>query len=264
MPTKRTKKDALAREERFCVEYATNGGNGTKAAEDAGYSAKSRPALATCASKLLRKGNVQDRLNELRLSFQKLTEVKVETLARELLASIHFDPTGMVEHRKFTQKEIDRLVAEMREEDQYQRRLKRRIVAKHNSAKKAGEKPDTIEEEPDTIEEEPEEDFERRVTLYRRRLEREETRFRLRPEKHWPKEALKHVAISVKPGRYGDSFQVRTTANRTQAIHTLALLCGFIVNKNDNRDLTLEEILDEIHKGVPPEKETGKTPAKKR
>ena len=52
------------RQEKFCLEYARSG-NATEAYKKAGYSQSTMGSMAACASKLLKKSNVQARLAEL-------------------------------------------------------------------------------------------------------------------------------------------------------------------------------------------------------
>lgn len=54
------------RQERFCIEYVLNKGNGTEAARRAGYSDSSEDVLASAAYETLRNPRVITRINELR------------------------------------------------------------------------------------------------------------------------------------------------------------------------------------------------------
>lgn len=54
------------KQERFCQEYVTNGGNGSKAVRDAGYAAEDSNSQCVEAFRLLRNANIIARIAELR------------------------------------------------------------------------------------------------------------------------------------------------------------------------------------------------------
>lgn len=75
-------KKLTEKEERFCLKYFETG-NGTRSVLDAGYK-QSEMAAATTASRLLKKANIQARLNELRKKQEKRTEITTDYVLSNL------------------------------------------------------------------------------------------------------------------------------------------------------------------------------------
>ena len=70
------------RQERFCIEYAKNGGNGTQAARAAGYSTTTEGTLATQAHRLLKRAKIKNRIAELMTPLEDEAEAAIRELLR--------------------------------------------------------------------------------------------------------------------------------------------------------------------------------------
>ena len=82
------------KQERFCIEYVLNKGNGKDAAERAGYSTASQESLAVEASRLLRNVNVISKIAELREQTGIKTGVNIEWLTSVLVSAIETSLTN--------------------------------------------------------------------------------------------------------------------------------------------------------------------------
>ena len=77
------------RQENFCLEYAKSG-NATQAYMAAGYSCKDAKSAAVTASRMLRKVNVRQRIEELRAQIKSEKILSIEQ-RKEILTSIASD-----------------------------------------------------------------------------------------------------------------------------------------------------------------------------
>jgi hypothetical protein len=83
-------------EERFCLKYFENGGNGTRAVLDAGYK-QTEHAAATTANRLLKKAEIDARLAELRAAQQQRVENNADDIIRELKRMGYSDLRGLLD-----------------------------------------------------------------------------------------------------------------------------------------------------------------------
>ncbi len=74
------------KEERFCLNYIENAGNGTKAVKDAGYDVTDESA-SVIATRLLGKVKIQERLSELRAPAKEKKILSIDE-RRQLLTKI--------------------------------------------------------------------------------------------------------------------------------------------------------------------------------
>ena len=78
------------KEERFCLNYIENAGNGTRAYKDAGYAVTNDDSAKACASRLLTNANIQKRLEELRAPKKEAKILSIDE-RRQLLTRIALD-----------------------------------------------------------------------------------------------------------------------------------------------------------------------------
>jgi len=126
--TEEIKKEPLtAKEERFCREYFIDF-NQTRAHERAGYKAKNDETRAALASKLFRKGKVENRIKEFALKYQEKNELKVARLIDKYERAAHVSISEFVDfgdvvliedkkefHNVIRIKSLDQIKAEYRD-----------------------------------------------------------------------------------------------------------------------------------------------------
>ena len=85
------------RQEAFCVEYATNGGDGT-AAYISAYRPRNKRTAAACASRLLRDANIIKRIREL-LDEAAKPKITTMTQVKAMWSSVIQDPAEKTSDR---------------------------------------------------------------------------------------------------------------------------------------------------------------------
>jgi phage terminase small subunit len=81
------------KEDHFCLLYVSNGLNGSQAATDAGWSAKT---AAVTASKLLIKPNIQVRIKDLAKEILNKAEVNADTVIKEIARLAFSDVSNII------------------------------------------------------------------------------------------------------------------------------------------------------------------------
>lgn len=73
------------KQEKFCLHYAKTG-NATEAYKVAGYKSKTEGSAIACASRLLKKANVQERIREIRSEVEKPAIMEIAEMQERLSA----------------------------------------------------------------------------------------------------------------------------------------------------------------------------------